>query len=337
MQLVLLFLILFPIVTYANGQDKVLVDGCSLFNISGEHLKNFPGDMCIYLDNGDLVSADDDQLRYFTNKQKVKWEIKGIFHHQMNLSADGDKILTIANTVQTAEDQTKKVFDQLSVISLDGKVLHSIDSSTMLKQVNVPSMNDPIEEGIFKNDYKEGSHFNSFYQIPALNKNAKVPSFIKEGNYIANSIRLGIFVLDSTLTKVLFHWKSPFSEDHSVHDAQITTSGKLLYFNNVAEESTPENRFSTIDEINLNTMKKSLEIKGNPATFFYSYICGGVQDLPGGLILFSHNYAGVFIYDRAKKKIIYSNYLVYFLGRKINPTLDIKAKDLTSFLSLWNK
>lgn len=314
------------------GPEDYAVNGCRIFEPGELERAVLPGERCIFLKNGDFISSSQSVIRYFTSKSEIKWEVKGIFHHQLNISLDGKRLLAIGSVKAAMKGEGSKRFDQLLVLDLLGNVLQSIDYNVLLTQGNIKSIS---KINPYKNEIDtpfEGSHVNSFYEIPPTVKGVKVPNYIRPGNYIVNSLSQGLFIIDHELKKVLKKWKSPFSLGHNVHDAQITKAGTLIYFNNFSSRSRIGANFSTIDEYDFLNKKLLLEIKANPPVFFFSRNCGGVQILDEDLIMFSHVITGYYVYSRKKKEIIYSGVAPYISGNRVSAAQQIKIMDLTDFL-----
>jgi len=314
------------------GPKDFAVNGCRIFDAYQVERKVLPGERCIFLNNGDFIASNTGTIRYFTARDEIKWTVKGVFHHQLNLTTDKNRILAIGSVLGSLEQEEPKRYDQLLVIGMDGKVLQTMDMHTALVGVNTrfPPMHNPFKSEI--NVPFEGSHVNSFYEIPPLKKGVKVPSYAQPGNYIINSLALGVLFIDKDLKKILATWVSPYATRHNTHDAQITTEGKLIYFNNLSANSANGNYHSTIDEVDLMTKQRTLEIKSNPGVYFYSRNCGGVQVLNDDLIMFSHVIVGYYVYSRATKSIIYSGNAPFAVGERLVTAQQIKIMDLTEFL-----
>lgn len=99
-----------------------LVVGCRIFSLSGQPLKNFPGQICIYLDNGNLISATENAIRLISKDNEIIWEYPGHFHHQVNLSNDKKRILAISSDINSKNNINIRE-DKFLIMNLDGKVL----------------------------------------------------------------------------------------------------------------------------------------------------------------------------------------------------------------------
>lgn len=310
-----------------------LVNGCKVYSLDGALIKIFPGNFCVFLDNGDFVSLTETTIKYFKKDGAVEWMTSNpFFHHQINISHDKKDILAMGS-VEKNIDGAKYRVDQFFVYDIaTGKLKRSQDSDVVLRNgsVNPTIMTKTFPTHLFTTS-DEYTHFNSFHEIPQIETSKKLDPSLTKGKYIINSVGLGLFILDSNLEKVLkYH---PFKQAifNMVHDVQVTKRGTITAFIN-SNRSTDHVLQSAVIEMDLLTTKNIVEIKSSPPSLFYSRYCGGVQDLDGEIIFFSHNYAGVYAYDTRSKKIIYTNDTVFKEGDKLVPSQQIRIDNLTLFL-----
>jgi len=310
-----------------------LVEGCTVYNTEVRVVKTLPGVRCLFRDNGDFVSADEKGLRYYDRLGKVLWEIPGHFHHQMNWSSDGTFILAIDSLVQQYRQGARQRFDRLQIVNLAGQVQHSVEVVQLFAQKQLEALK-------FENKFKtllgvpqEGSHFNSFYQIPPLVPGTGRPAWLRPGNYLVNSLGLGYFVLDPTLQTVLHHEKKTRARMNLMHDVQVLENGHLFYLNNLSVESTLTNRFSTVEEQSPINGQVLTEVRGSPAALFYTRFGGGAQKVSDDLILFSHAVLGVYLYSIKQRDIIWSTVFIHMKdGGEIHYVQQVKLVDLRNFL-----
>ena len=301
-----------------------LVNGCRLFDSTGSALKTLPGEFCQFYANGDLLTATVESLRMIDQNNYVKWELKGFFHHQLNKSADGKKILVLDSFIKKTKQEPRLIVEKFMVLDLDGKILFQATSEDLLRQVPV-KMYAPNQQ----------THLNSFYEIPKLKTDRVLPSFLKEGNFILNSYRLGVFILSPDLKKVLHHFVFKSSIANQVHDVQVLETGNILFFNNMSVDSQKRNPFSAIQELDMVTNEIIFSFSGTPAGVFYSLFCGGVQELDQEHVLFSHVLTGTYIYSRKTKQIIMNMHETHFRDGLFIPAQQVKMMDLRSFLTHW--
>ncbi len=303
---------------------------CTLSYIKN-HMKTYPGNFCLFLEDGSFISVNNDSIKRFSPSSKVLWEKSGIFHHQMNLSADKKRILVLKSEIRVSSG--KRIRDDfIEVFDLNGNLVHRVSAMDILKQAEVTPLHDQKAEILkrFSADY-ETSHFNSIYEIPDNTYADKIP-WMKTGNIIVNSYSLGIFILSPDLQKVLYHKELPFSNDHEFHDVQVTQKGEFLLFNNYrqmpGERDIPHSAIQKYDPV---TDKVTFEFTSVNKEHFYSPACGGVQEFPE-FIFFSHITKGGFFYSKEKKEIILA--IPGFAGdsESVAPTQQIKIVDVREFL-----
>lgn len=311
-------------------QKLHLVNACYIHDSSGAILQTLPGRFCLFFDTGDFLSASDTNLRYITKDNEVKWELPGHFHHQLNLSADGKRILALNSNV-FADEGVGIREDRLQIISLEGKVLHEQTTRKLLEaaELNWPDFDVSIWVQDLVKAPKEISHFNSFYEISKMPKN----SFFKEGDLIANSNGQGIFVLSPDLQTLRLHHRLSDKVINTTHDVQVTERGTLLLFLNQNSDALGEDTFSAIQEYAVPSFRLVWEYTARPKAMFYSRACGGVQDLGDGLIQFSDHLNGMFVYSKSKKDIVWSVRETHFLNGELRMTQQVKLVDLSRFLS----
>lgn len=349
MQLKLLFalsLTLFSIISFANPMKNLtLAAGCRLYNIQGENIKNFPGHLCVFLDDGSFVSGNEHALRFFNKTNEVVWEIKGHFHHQINLSEDKQKILALSSEISGESGNISRQ-DKLLILGLDGKILHQRLMADIMKEANSVSIYwilDPHMRTFFGNGH-EISHLNSMYEIPA-NKGYPKNSFLQKGNIIINGLETGIHILSPDLSKVLHYTYLKSSTLHTVHDVQVNSKGNFLIFNNAVakdkrETSHPNWRafggiHSAIEEIDPKTQKIVARFEATPKEMFYSKACGSIQEVGSDTWLFTHIVNGTYVYSKSKKKILHSLPATHLNDHQFVPIQQVKAWDLSKFLGHW--
>ena len=194
------------------------------------------------------------------------------------------------------------------VIDLGGKIMHQVLSTTLFKQAGA----EPLIRKYGKDDV-EITHFNSIFEIPAIKIINQLP-YLKEGNFIVNGREDGLFILSPDLQRVEFFTVLPQSVRHQVHDAQVLENGHLLIFNNMTLGSTEELRYSSIQEIDLQTNELVFEFTSIPKTAFFSPVSGAVQKLDEDHYLISHSLTGTFVYSKDKKTFVIAIAETHYLG-----------------------
>jgi hypothetical protein len=318
-----------------------LVNGCRVYTMSGFMQRAFPGSICIFLDNGNLVSASDNAIRMINPKNEIVWEQKGHFHHQVNLSSDKSKILALSSEINNGLRE-----DTFYILDFNGKIVSFQKASELYKFAGLKPLNwgmQPLTlNGVSTS--QEFSHFNSIYDVPRLT-GKNLPAWLKEGNIVVNSTHSGIFVLSPDMTLLLHHILLPGSTYHRVHDVQVKSNGNFLLFNNLVAIGPPTpyfltgprptNHHSAIQEIHPTSLKVVQEFSANPKTLFYSWICGSVQELDSDTWLITHFLSGTYIYSKSKKDFVASIPGTHADNQRFSPVQQVKAQDLSKFMSYW--
>lgn len=306
----------------SSYKDIWVQNGCTLFN--KKEVKSFPGRMCLFLDDGSFVSAELGTVRRFSPSKSIIWEIDLYAHHQMNLSVDKERILVLASeVVKRGKKQRDDVF---LIIDLNGKILaresfYPQFSSNGLK----PLLWDELKTLREIDADEETSHFNSIYEIPENSYSSSVP-WLKAGNIIVNSLNLGVFVFSPDLKQLLHQKKFPFSQDHMVHDVQITSHGEYLLFNNWTKNPAAS-RISAIQKFNEIDDEMTFDFRASPPELFYSASCGGVQEI-GDYLFFSHIITGGYFYSKKEKRILYVVPGINGNGLELQPLQQLKLVNL---------
>lgn len=296
------FSLLCPVIAIAqveNAKSQIhnVID-CQIFDMKGETLRRFPGEFCLFLDDGRFLSAQKSKLLLYDQNGRVVWQ-KDIYpHHQMNLTLDGGSVLVIGSESRI----NKKSGEQTSASRFRSDVLYQIDlSGKVIKKFRIYDYSQSFPKERWRNALNrrypliwskstypgitwEFSHTNSFYEIPDNQLAQRNPAF-KKGNFILNDISLMlVFILDSDLKKVL--WHSPLIQDewNMFHDIQVVPgSDRLLVYDN----GTPSRKFSRLIEIDPLSGKLYWEYKADPVSKFYMEKRGGIQVLANGNVLFN--------------------------------------------------
>ncbi len=331
--LVLVFLMFFAsLESWANTNKPHLVQGCRILDQQGLPLQQFPGEMCLFFEDGSFASATISGLTYFDQADTPRWTIPGHFHHQLNISQDGKRILAISST--TVQRQGVPVrMDTLMVISREGKVLHQTQMDEMLQQKKLPELRWPTSEVIVQvtGAATELSHINSIYEIPRIQRSGPWGAF-SEGDIIVNGLDQGMFVLSPDLSRIKYHTVFNTSWGHRVHDLQVTERGTFLFFNNVHSASSEQDQFSAIQELDPHSGRIIFVFTAQPRSIFYSAYCGGVQELDSDRLMFSDAFNTTYLYSRSKKTVLAALRGTHLANGIPVVVQQVRAYDLSQFL-----
>jgi hypothetical protein len=318
-------------------QKLLLVNGCRLFSLTGDLVTAFPGTICVFLPDGAFVSATETHLRYFSKDDEIRWELPGNFHHQINLSADGKRILALSSALVAGERE-----DKFLVVDLAGRVLHAQTALPLLTAAKLSRLHLSMAVKVPGMDATtEISHFNSIYEIPPR-ATAGGPAYLRPGNVVVNSTNLGIFVLTPDLQTLLHHSQFPSSRRHQVHDVQVTRRGTYLFFNNLVDSGQPQyhpisgpvlpEHWSAVEELDPRTLAPVHRFEGKSRLLFYSPISSNVQEVTDDVWLFTHVITGTYLYSKSRRDVFLSIPGTHYNARGYTQAQQVRAENLTDFL-----
>ena len=341
-KIVLFIILFFTQSTFYGFNDadiaaRSVISFCDIHNTQGKKIITFPGSLCAYKDDGSVVYTSSEKLSMVNSQDSVLWEKKGFFHHQIKWSSNKKNILAIDSDFY---EMNKKKYrtDVLVIYNEDGTLNKKILATDMIKQVE---KGFHIQDGRwfysakFNETAGEVSHINSFYEIPQHSNTTKIKQ-IPPGGYVVNGLYDGIFILDSDLKKVLYHFKFPFTVDNLIHDVQVTNRGTFLMFVNVFNPTPGKPSgypYSAAVEYDPFTNKILWKFTAVPHEIFYSPATGGVQELDENTVLISVFVKGFFIINKKDNSMLFP-YNVY---RNIENSFgitsyqDIKLYNMESF------
>ncbi len=344
MSLVLLLLTLSTSAFTQEWKKWSLVKDCSILDINGKMLRSFPGKYCLFLPDGSYISTENEHIRRINPDNEILWQVNEPIHHQNKFSHDGKRILGLSSAIYVTPKEEKSREDTFVVMDLDGKVLHKQSASAILNKMKVLFLPWKGKEKI-QGISSEISHFNSIQEIPPQTSTKGRPDWLKAGNIVVSGLRQGVFVLSPDLQKVLHHRYFIQTHKHAVHDAQITANGTFLYYANLVANSslkdtsdpfggTQEKLYSAVYETDVDD-KIVNQFTANPVELFYSWACGGVQELDKDTWLFNHILVGTYIYSKSQKKVLMMTVQANADWMKFSGVQEVKAMDLTKFFTFW--
>ena len=324
-----------PLMAY-EWRALSLQNGCAV-TLNEGLVKSYPGQICLFLDDGTFISTSEKGLRRFNRDQTTMWELTGQFHHQVNLSPDKKRVLALSSEVVKRGNLVERD-DLLLILDVEtGKTIHRRNAREIVKDGKfIPPRwgNNRLLKAV--NATLETSHFNSIYEVPK-NKGETKASYLKAGNIIANSSGVGTVILSPDLRETLYFQPNPESYSHQVHDVQVSSTGEFLLFNNLVYDPTLNYAYSSINKYDPVKNKTTFKYTAEAKALFFSAACGGVQELDDDTLFFSHIVNGGFLYSRKQKKILHA-----FQGRNGNrldivPTQQLKLINFRSFLDNSSK
>lgn len=256
------------------------VAGCDIFDQSGKLVRSIMGFTCTFMEDGSYFIQKSEGNIEKISKFGVRENIFSVdTNHPMNLNLKRDRLLVQSTKRERAfgRDVAINIF---YVVKFDGTVEktfslsdHMIELMSFANKFNLPN-STYAKNSMIKMKW-EFSHSNSIYEIPP-NPLGRQNLAFAEGNYILCLNLIGlVIVLDHELNKIL--WVENLGG--SLHDAQITPSGKLIYFRNYSDHSN----FSYIEAKNPLTGTVISKIQVHPQMGAR----GGIQELDHDTILYN--------------------------------------------------
>jgi hypothetical protein len=333
LKLVVLILFLLPGLLRAveASPGALILAGCRVYTELGKPMLQLPGHECLLLADGSFISAGKSGLRRFSPMRELLWHLAGNYR-QLNFSSDKQKILAIASEVRELGGKKKRI-DVMSVVSLEGEILYSQDSTYLGKIRKAQLQNDLprfIKESLGVE--AEVSRINSFYEVgPTVGKTHPA---IKPGNFVINGLDQGFFILSPDLSKVLYHGAIPSPRDHRVYDLQVTSGGGLLYFK-THKGSAGYPGHSAIEELDPITGKINEVFSAQDKPFFYAPAGGGVQSIDDDILVFHDTNLAVFFFSRKRNKIYKSLTHIHQWPLYHTPLSNLKLLLKNEFFEHW--
>ena len=324
--------------TQADLSNLNIISGCRVHGSDSILIRQFNGAFCLFFEDGRYVSADATRLTLILPNQTQAWTLPGHYHHMLNWSHDRKFILALASRFDKAENGKTERVDVFQKIDLNGKIVNQTDSRKVFAALKIQILPTPFNWDASAKSAAETemSHFNSFYEIPPQKRIPKMKA-IRAGNFIASSINSGAVILNEDLQVALAKIEFPTSLHQSLHDVKVTADGEILFFNNErVRDGKNQNPRSSVEIIDPLTKKPSFVFMSNPSELFYSWACGGAQEIGNNLILVSHMTNGYYFVERKSGKVARSNILFdRYASANTQPHQQIRAENLSEFLKHW--
>ncbi|NQY99672.1 MAG: hypothetical protein HRT45_03265 [Bdellovibrionales bacterium] len=316
------------------------VVGCRIYNSKGQRVWVYKARFCLFLEDGSFISSNGYNLEKHSKEFELLWSRDLKVHHQVNWNSDKTKLLVISedyheykgekikfDTLIIADSETGATQQKYSLYEDRANIERLSPKGRGDSTIHIPELVRRTPS--IKNQF---SHLNSFYEIPD-NESAKKDPVFSKGNFVINlNYKFMIAILDSKLERVIrvIH-HSELDNDESMHDVQVLSSGELLIYYNRSFRGDHSSlvKYDPIKKI-MTTLFES-----EPKTVFNAKVCGGIQELDNGNLLYSDVTQGAWVYEIDPSK---SNKRVWSL--RIDDIVDktkqyiqqAKREDLTQFL-----
>ena len=275
------------------GIDSLLADyptilaNCEFYNLAGEVVRSYPGDMCVPFDNGDLLISDTKNLTRLNKNNQVVWTKTEPAHHQMKKSFNSNDSYYISGYYEVkGADRIRH--DTINVIDESGNLIKKFDFANYLKNMDPKSIARYKYRNVWNfagttRPFYEYTHVNSIYEV--IQADSAGNSFLS--GYIVNDRGMRkTFIFDAALKNIV---KIIDFDFEAVHDVSFLDKDTLVFFVNYNRLVTDKSYISTL---NIATNEKKI-IYGDKFSQFFSYNNGGVQSFGKNLMLVSHTPAAL--------------------------------------------
>ncbi len=308
---------------------------CTVRDWEGQGIKHYPGKLCHFFPDGRLLAATDDYLTLYSKDMGQLWRAPHTLHHMMTLTPDENYLYGLGSEIALIDGKRNRYDTVLKIDMKTGAELARFSTREHIDQLKKFSPNGhktwkQAPNYWWKPDYDiEHTHGNTVFVIP---KSTRTEPAYREGNILLNMNQIGLMVyLDSELKKILkiYHRTGKFQQ----HDLQLLPNGNILSYVNLNRHFS--RIFSTLEEWDPETGEVKWQFKEKPSSNFYSHVSGGLQLLPGNLVLFSDTTKfGKYILIRRDGERVWmrpsgwTNPQTKLPG----PVQTVKAVDLTEFM-----
>lgn len=213
--------------------------GCKIYDLEGQIVRSYPGDNCLFQDDGSFVSYDlkNKRLEKFNHQLKKLWSLEIHTHHGIKLTMGGDFLIN-SSTVRPYGEFKKVRFDEVVLVSQDGKIKKRFSFFDHLSKIVANNPPNYPKKAVKRNwdenlDFThELTHLASSHEVTeTIQKNGNV--FAPKGSFLVtlNSAGKGVYVLDDSLTRIVNYKKIP---SQIFHDVQPFFESNLIYLSNTA-------------------------------------------------------------------------------------------------------
>jgi hypothetical protein len=253
--------------------DLYLSFDCNIMTWSGELVRKFPYDYCLYSDDGSMIASYPLGILSFDRNMKVLWQKKMHVHHKFIKTVDGRHVIFPTSEVQKFQGMPVR-FDVLQMVDTSGNTVKTWRSFDFIEEIKQRAGIQNIELWPFTWDLEqkpmadwEATHLNSVSEI-------EDDGYFKKGDFIVNlhgPIQRFI-VLSRDFSKIV--WMS--RRNHYVHDVQVLKSGNILLFRNRPDDKS---KFSSLEEIDPGTELPVWRYQAESENEFFSEGRGNVQKI----------------------------------------------------------
>lgn len=257
-----------PEVSKELFKDLSLVIGCSIYDLNGKLVTSFPGEECVFFEDGSFVSYDSKRkiLERFDNKLSSRWKLNMHVHHGIHQTKSGDLL------VNSSVIKNKVRYDVLKLVSMDGVIKKTFSFEEHLKDIKKYFSHEAKFFKPYKADWDKNLDFTSEYTHLAASYEVQkeIKDFAPAGSILLtfNSLGRGAYVLSEDFSSLINYRALPYK---IFHDVQRYSDTKIVYFVNTSPSETPAH-IEVFDVVQKQVTRK---IDHD----FFAYFAGGIQML----------------------------------------------------------
>ena len=317
-----LIIVFYIVISYSKNNNGVviynkskcqsgynLLNGCMVLSMNGEIINEYPGVLCTYFKNGNIVSSiNGNTLKYYDQNLTLIWEKKinsnlEAIHHEIIKSSD-TSFFFLSSKINVRKSFKNRILSsyinpnfKINADSIRYDIIYEIDiNGNILFKWNTLEYFDEIYNLISQNRdssylknytwfFPEFTHFNSLQSLPKNALEKSHPEF-KEGNILFSDIAYKfIGIIDKDTKKIVWSYFQD-SSGMGQHSARMLNNNNILFFINQVSDNY---KYSRVAEINPLTKKTVWEYIASPPESFFSQFDGNAQRLPNGNTLITVN------------------------------------------------
>lgn len=256
--------------SWAEKGDRLVID-CFVYDLRGELLQKYPGQYCVYLDDGSLISYDPSRssvVKYDSSMKEV-WLLPRHAHHQMRLLSNGD-LLVNSSEFKDFKKLKNVRFDSVLVVGQDGKIKKEFSFYKYLQASNKLASRTAWGASwdrnlSFRNEVTHLAASHETYSTLRLAHEKTIP----KGSFVLSLNGDAVVIVDPDMKEVLLYQKiTPLT---FFHDAQQFSDHELIFFRN-SLSPTPL----------ADSEQASVEVYDTEKNYVTKSLCSGLFSLFGG-------------------------------------------------------
>ncbi len=269
-------------------------------------------------ENGDLLAMHEGYgIVKLDKNSKLIWAQRLPAHHDLQVMPNGDiyVLTSFAHMVERVDKKTPILEDYISILSSNGEekerisLLEIFENSAQEHSWVVASKEFWKKEKRRKAVHPNTDIFHTNTLAVLDGSIADKSRSFKKGNVLLSMCHLDmIAVVDLKMRKVVWSLKDVFGLQH---DPSITSTGKILLFNNFFKVKPRRSSAMIIDPV---SKKTEWQYSGSKGDVLFSKTCGTTEYLPNGNVLITETDNGRALEVTRDKKVVWEFYNPHLAG-----------------------